>query len=261
MIAEMREIRSTIESRIAVVTIDRVERRNALTFAMWRYLTELVASLGADASVRGIVLQGAGGHFSAGADITEFDKVRADAEQGHAYEKGVDDCADAIMAAPKPVIAAVSGYCVGGGCGIAMACDFRIAHPESVFSIPAAKLSIVYGMRETQNLLALVGLANAKRILYAGERFGADEALQMRFVDRVEDDPLAAARAFAASMADSAPLTISGSKYILTALATGQGALRPERAKQIFDAAFSSEDYREGQRAFKEKRKPVFVGK
>jgi enoyl-CoA hydratase/carnithine racemase len=107
----------------------------------------------------------------------------------------------------------------------------------------------------------LVGLANAKRILYAGERFGADEAMQMRFVDRVEDDPLAAARAFAASMADSAPLTISGSKYILTALATGQGALRPERAKQIFDAAFSSEDYREGQRAFKEKRKPVFVGK
>jgi len=257
----MSDIDTQIENRIAVITLNRPTRRNSLTFAMWKELTERFRDLGEDSNVRGIVITGAQGTFCAGADISEFGQVRANAEQGHAYEKGVDDCADAIVGAPKPTIAAVSGFCFGGGCGIAMACDFRFVRSDAIFSIPAAKLSIVYGMRETQNLLALVGLPNAKRILYSGERFNGQQAFQMGFVDRVEDDPLSAALNFANSLADNAPITIAGSKLILTGLAMGHGALDPKNVRAIVEQAFESEDYREGQRAFLEKRVPIFKGR
>jgi len=257
----MSDIEVKTENRIAVITINRPQRRNSLTFAMWKELAQLFRELGAADGVRGIVLTGAEGTFSAGADISEFGQVRSNAEQGHAYEKAVDDCADAISGAPKPTIAAVNGFCFGGGCGIAMACDFRFVHPNAVFSIPAAKLSIVYGMRETQNLLALVGLPNAKRILFSAERFNGESALKMGFADRIETDPLAAAIQFAESLAESAPITIAGSKLVLTGLAMGPGALNAEDVRRVVEKAFDSEDYREGQRAFLEKRPPVFKGR
>jgi enoyl-CoA hydratase/carnithine racemase len=257
----MSDIETQIENRIAVITLNRPKRRNSLTFTMWKELAQRFRDLGTNSNVRGIVIAGAQGTFCAGADISEFGQVRANAEQGHAYEKGVDDCADAIAAAPKPTIAAVSGFCFGGGCGIAMACDFRFVRSDAIFSIPAAKLSIVYGMRETQNLLALVGLANAKRILFSGERFDGQRAFEMGFADRIEDDPLAAALKFATSMVDNAPITIAGSKVILTGLAMGQGALDPEDVRKVVEQAFESEDYREGQRAFLEKRAPIFKGR
>jgi enoyl-CoA hydratase/carnithine racemase len=160
----------------------------------------------------------------------------------------------------KPMIAAVRGFCIGGGSGLAMACDFRFAEPGAQFGIPAARLSIVYGMRETQNLLALVGLANAKRILFSAERFGAEEAMRIGFIDRIASDPLQAAKEFAGVMAKNAPLSITGAKAILTGLAMGEGALDPEHARAIVERAFESDDYREGQRAFLEKRLPVFKG-
>jgi enoyl-CoA hydratase/carnithine racemase len=214
-----------------------------------------------DDEVRGVILTGAGEHFCAGADISEFARLRDTIEQGHAYDKAVDDCCDAIAALAKPTIAAVRGFCIGGGSGLAMACDFRFAEPGATFGIPAARLSIVYGMRETQNLLALVGLANAKRILFSAERFGTEEAMRIGFIDRVAADPVVAAKDFAAVMARNAPLSIIGAKAILTGLAMGEGALDPEHARAVVERAFESEDYREGQRAFLEKRLPVFKGR
>ncbi len=246
---------------IAAITLNRAGRRNAMTLAMWHELAGIFADLGQDPEVRGIILTGAGDHFCAGADISEFGALRATVEQGHAYDKAVDDCCDAIAGAPKPTIAAIRGFCFGGGCGLAMACDFRFADQGSVFSIPAARRSIIYGMRETQNLLALVGLANAKRILFSAERFSADEALRMGFIDRISADALVSAKEFAAAMAKNAPLTIAGSKAILTGLALGPGALDPARARGLVESAFESEDYREGQRAFLEKREPQFGGR
>jgi enoyl-CoA hydratase/carnithine racemase len=255
------DIRIAIEDEVALVTLNRPQRRNAVSLAMWRRLTALYRGFADDAGVRAVILAGAGEHFCAGADITEFATVRHTAEAGHAYDLAVDECSDAILHLPKPTIAAISGFCMGGGSGLAMACDFRFAAPSAIFGIPAARLSIVYGMRETQNLLALVGLANAKKILFSAERFDAAEAARIGFIDRIEDDPVAAARDFAALLAKNAPLSIAGAKLILNGLAQGTGTLDFTKAHEAIERAMLSEDYREGQNAFLEKRAPAFKGR
>jgi enoyl-CoA hydratase/carnithine racemase len=254
-------IQVVVQDRIAVVTFNRPERRNAFTLDMWREVPRICAALEADAGVRGIVLTGAAGHFSAGADILEFETVRRTTAEAHAYEEAVDACCDAIAAVSKPTIAAISGFCMGGGCHVAVSCDFRFAHPEAAFGIPAAKLSIVYGIRATQKLLALVGMANAKRILYAGDRIAAAEAQSLGLVDRVVSAPLAAATEFARTLAENAPLSIAGSKTLINGLAMGLGALDPAKARRVMDRAAASDDYAEGRRAFAEKRRPNFKGR
>jgi enoyl-CoA hydratase/carnithine racemase len=142
-----------------------------------------------------------------------------------------------------------------------MACDFRYAHTDTAIGIPAAKLSIVYGVRSTQRLLGLVGLTNAKRILYSADRFSAADAKSMGLVDRVSNDPMADAKAFAAEIAKLAPLSVEGAKRILTGLSMGPGALDVEAAEAFIDRASASEDYEEGRRAFAEKRSPMFRGR
>jgi enoyl-CoA hydratase/carnithine racemase len=139
-----------------------------------------------------------------------------------------------------------------------MACDFRFAHPTADLGIPAANLSIIYGVRSTKRLLALVGVTNAKRILYAAERIGAHEAMRLGLVDRLSDDPVGEARSFAARMAEKAPLSIAGAKYILNEASMGEsGSL----AQAMIDRASDSEDYREARSAFAEKRRPEFKGR
>jgi len=165
-----------LQDSVATVTLNRPRVRNAVTLAMWNGLAELFHRFAADDAVRAVILTGAGEHFCAGADISEFATVRNSAESGHAYDRAVDICSDAILHIEKPTIAAIRGFCIGGGSGLALACDFRFAAPSAIFAITAAKLSIVYGMRETQNLLALVGLSNAKKILFSAERFDTAEA-------------------------------------------------------------------------------------
>jgi enoyl-CoA hydratase/carnithine racemase len=250
-----------VQDGVATVTLNRPQRRNAVTLAMWNGLGELFGRFATDDGVRAVILTGTGEHFCAGADISEFAAVRNSAESGHAYDHAVDVCSDAILHIAKPTIAAIRGFCIGGGSGLALACDFRFAAPSAVFAITAAKLSIVYGMRETQNLLALVGISNAKKILFSAERFDTDEALRIGFLDRIADDPIAAAHDFAALLARNAPLSIAGAKTILNGLAQGTGALEFSKAHEVIERAMLSEDYREGQRAFLEKRPPVFTGR
>jgi enoyl-CoA hydratase/carnithine racemase len=250
-----------VQDGVATVTLNRPQRRNAVTLAMWNGLGELFGRFATDDGVRAVILTGTGEHFCAGADISEFAAVRNSAESGHAYDHAVDVCSDAILHIAKPTIAAIRGFCIGGGSGLALACDFRFAAPSAVFAITAAKLSIVYGMRETQNLLALVGISNAKKILFSAERFDTDEASRIGFLDRIADDPIAAAHDFAALLARNAPLSIAGAKTILNGLAQGTGALEFSKAHEVIERAMLSEDYREGQRAFLEKRPPVFTGR
>lgn len=246
---------------IATVTLDRPARRNAVTLAMWRELRRLYLGFADDPAVRVVVLTGSGGHFCAGADIHEFGEVRSGVEDGTAYERDVDLCAEAIMALPKPTIAAVSGFCVGGGSGLAVACDFRIADRTARFAIPAARLGIVYGVLECRNLIGLVGLARAKDILFTARQFDAEEAYRIGFVDRLTDDLGRETADFAGRLAENAPLSIAGAKLILQALVAGDVEERGRDIEAALGRALASADYQEGVRAFRERRRPKFTGR
>lgn len=256
----MADVAVAIENAVATVTLNRPQLRNAVKLQMWRDVARIFSELARDDRVRAVLLTGAGGNFSVGADITEFAMVRATAEQANEYEVAVDASSQAIAEIAKPTIAVISGYCLGGGCHLAMACDFRFADHSAVFGIPAARLSIVYGLRSTQRLLSLVGLTAAKRILFVAERFDAAKALSLGMADDVSGDAASAALALAATMADNAPLSISGAKAMLDGLSMGLGAFEEATAQGLIDRAADSADYAEGRRAFAEKRPPRFRG-
>jgi enoyl-CoA hydratase/carnithine racemase/carbon monoxide dehydrogenase subunit G len=273
-----------IADQIAVVTLNRPKQRNAMTYDMWRAMPVIFGALERNPDVRVVILTGAGADFCAGADIAEFSKVRDDVAQSTAYEVAVDACCDAIHGIGKPTIAVVRGYCLGGGAHLAMSCDFRYAAAESAFGIPAARLSIIYGVRGTRKLLSLVGLPMAKKILYGAQRFDAPEALRIGFIDHVAQgapaeqvpwwargfrksvaatagDPMVDARLFSRSLVDNAPLSISGAKILLNGMAMHAGALDLGHAEALIAAAAASEDYREGRAAFGAKRSPQFQGR
>lgn len=255
----MSDIVTRCDDGVAIVSINRPERRNSVTLAMWSAFAEIFDALSADAEVRAVVLTGEGDDFSAGADIEEFAKVRENLEKAKAYEVEVDRGCAAIMRCRKPVVAVNNGYTLGGGAHLAMSADFRFAHTDAQFGIPAANLSIVYGAQATRKLLALVGLTEAKRILYAGERFGAERALRIGFIDDASEDPMVRALAQARAFGVKAPLSIGGAKFILNGAA--HGAFDAEAADALIDAAAASDDYAEGRAAFTQKRPPMFRGR
>lgn len=248
---------------IALVTLDRPARRNAVSLAMWRDLRTIFEDLGRDATVRAVILTGSGGHFCAGADISEFATVRADSAMGAVYEETADAATRAIRDCPRPTIAAVSGYAMGGGCGLALACDFRVGDATTRMGIPAARLGIVYGPLDCALLLRQVGLANAKRVLYGGRPFDLPECRDMGLVDMVAEtgSALDAARTWAQQLSGNAPLSIAGAKLVLDALATGTVDARAHDIEAVIARAMDSADYREGAAAFVEKRPPRFVGR
>ena len=252
---------SVAPNGIATVTLNRPAKRNAVTLAMWQRLGTMFAELGARDDVRVAILMGAGGHFCAGADISEFPTVRANAESGRRYEAAGEDALLAIRDCPKPTIAAVSGYGIGGGCGLALACDFRVGDATTRMGITAARLGIVYGTVDCALLLRQVGLSHAKRVLFSGRHFGIDECAAMRLVDIVASGTaLEGAHTFASELSANAPLSVVGAKLVLESLATGSAVAREAEIAAVIDRAMDSADYREGAQAFLTKRKPVFTG-
>jgi enoyl-CoA hydratase/carnithine racemase len=250
------------DAALAIVTINRPKRRNAMTLAMWNELGRIFTSLNDEPEVRAIILTGAGEAFCAGADISEFSAVRATVDDGRAYEAAGDRCQTAIAASTKPTIAAISGPCYGGGVGLALSCDFRVADKSAYFAIPAARLSNVYGIVETRAVFDAVGYAAAKEVLFTGRRFDLDEAHRIGLATHTsETSAIAGAQALAASMARSAPLTIKGTKVILDAIAHCAVEQRQDAIHDVMDEAMASEDYKEGVAAFAAKRDPVFTGK
>jgi enoyl-CoA hydratase/carnithine racemase len=248
---------------VVTVTLNRPAKRNAVSLALWRRLTEIFAALGRQDGARAVILTGAGGNFCAGADISEFVTVRADATMGEAYEAVADSATRAVRDCALPTIAAVSGYAMGGGCGLALACDFRVGDASTRMGIPAARLGIVYGPLDCSLLLRQVGLANAKRVLYSGRAFGLADCSRMGLVDMVAEQgsALEAARAFAADLAANAPLSIAGAKLVLEALVSGTADARAGEIDAFIARAMDSADYREGAAAFTAKRAPRFVGR
>ncbi|CAN5897835.1 enoyl-CoA hydratase-related protein [soil metagenome] len=248
---------------IVTVTLNRPTKRNAVSLGMWQRLAEVFAGLGGRNGVRAVILTGAGGHFCAGADISEFATVRADAASGEVYEEAADGATRAVRDCPLPTIAAVSGYAMGGGCGLALACDFRVGDASTRMGIPAARLGIVYGPLDCSLLLRQVGLANAKRVLYSGRAFALADCSQMGLVDRVaaEGGALEEAKAFAGELSANAPLSIAGAKLVLEALASASADARGGEIDAFIGRAMDSADYREGATAFTEKRPPRFLGR
>jgi enoyl-CoA hydratase/carnithine racemase len=257
----MPDILLTRQDSLAIVSLNRPAVRNAVTLSMWRELASLFSGLASDDDVRAVVLTGSGADFCVGADISEFDRIRENRDQSAAYEGSVDACSAAIANLAKPVIAAISGYCLGGGCHLALACDFRFADDTAKFGIPSARLSIVYGVNSVRRLLSITGLANAKRMLYSGERYDAARSRSMGLVDEICDDAIKAAVAYAGTLAGNAPLSIAGAKFMLNGLSTGDGRLDVTAAQRMIDLAADSEDFREGRLAFAEKRTPRFRGR
>jgi enoyl-CoA hydratase/carnithine racemase len=248
---------------VATVTLNRPSKRNAMSLAMWRRLAEIFSAFDGGGDVRAVIVTGAGGHFCAGADISEFATVRADAAMGKIYEEAADGATRALRDCPVPTIAAVSGYAMGGGCGLALACDFRFGDVTTQMGIPAARLGIVYGPLDCSLLLRQVGLANAKRVLFAGRAFGLADCRALGLLDVVADkgSALDAARTYAADLSGNAPLSIAGAKQVLEALASGTAAAREHEIEEIIAQAMNSADYREGAQAFTEKRAPRFIGR
>lgn len=246
-----------------VVTLNRPEKRNALSLALWRELASIFAALEDDEHARVVILTGAGGYFCAGADISEFAEVRTGKAAGEIYEAAVEQCNVSIQTLSKPTIAAISGFCIGGGFALAQVCDFRVADTTAVFAVPPARLGIVYSRHECETLLALVGLAKAKEILFTAEQFGIEQATAYGVVDRVADDGtnvLATAREFAARITGNAPLSLKGMKLILNALAAGAADDKRGEIKAHINAAIESDDYKEAVRSFADKRQPQFRG-
>jgi len=244
------------------VVFNQPEKRNAMSIAMWDGMAEALDAFERDPSVRCVVLEGAGGRaFVSGADISQFEQSRSDAEAQQHYNATTSAGRTKLAQFQKPVIAKIQGFCMGGGLGIAMSCDLRVAGEGSEFGIPAAKLGIAYGFDMVRDLLALVGPAEAHMILMTGERFGAAEALRIGLVNRlVPAEGLEEAVAgLARTLADNAPLSLLANKRTVRSVLSAEPDLADTEAAQR--RCFDSDDYREGRRAFMEKRKPAFTGR
>jgi len=249
------------EPAICIVTLNRPAKLNACDHEAWSGLAAAFRSIAADRAVRAAIVTGAGGNFCSGDDINAYAAVRNDPVASAAYRDAIKDAHAAIEGCAVPVIAAIEGVCVGGGCSIALCCDFRIAAGNARAGIPAARLGLAYSLEHCQRLVALVGLTHARHILFTGEIFGAERARAVGLFDRLVEGPaMPAAMELARSMSANAPLSVAASKASLSAIALGKTEQRRQAIVDAFHRAEASRDAAEGARAFAEKRAPRFTG-
>ncbi len=258
------QIRVEQKNAIATVVFNRPEVRNAISLAMWQEIAQVTDALGKDPTVRAVVYRGAGREaFASGADISEFKEVRKDVATVQAYNRQTEAAYQAIRQCPKPTVAMIFGFCMGGAMAIAMACDLRFAAMGAKFGIPAARLGIIYGLGSMRQLVDLVGPAYAKDILFSARTVEAEEALAIGFLSRLlpPEELESYTYEYLCKVAENAPLSVRGAKIIIEAVLEDGAVSQRERIRQLTLEAFESQDYKEGTQAFLEKRPPRFEGR
>ena len=256
-------VKTWLDGQVLHIRFNNPEKHNALSVDMWEAVPPLLDKAARDDNVRMVVLSGEGGKaFVSGADISRFGAERSNEEAVAHYNATTEAASLALYTYPKPTIAMIRGYCIGGGLGIAMCCDLRIATEQSTFAVPAAKLGLGYGHLGVKRLLDVVGPSFTKEIFYTARQFNADEAKTMGLINRVVPDAELESyvKKYAETIAGNAPLTIKALKTVVGELVKDESKRDVARMEAVVNTCFKSKDYIEGRDAFMEKRKPVFTG-
>jgi enoyl-CoA hydratase len=261
---EDQQLLTVVENGIARFTINRPQKRNAMTLAMWQRMGEVFENWADDAEIRVIVIRGAGDKcFCAGNDISEFKHLRGTAEQVAHYNAITERTYKAVRDIPKPTIACVEGSCLGGGLELTQLCDIQIAADSASFGVPPAKLGLGYKLDDTLLLVAGAGAKAAKEMLLTGRAYSAEDALRWGLVNRIvpASELDSTIETYATEIAANAPLSVKTGKLIVNEAAKETAARDLNLCQALVDACNSSDDHREGQLAFAEKRPPQFKGK
>lgn len=249
---------------VARIVFSNPARHNAMTLAMWQGLNDRLDQCAKDNAVRIVVLAGAGQRsFVSGADISEFADQRSSAAAVQHYNS-VSEAAEAAVAEfPKPIIAEIGGYCLGGGVGIAIGCDLRIVSDTASFAVPAGRLGLGYAYDGVAKLINAIGPAATAELFLTGRRFNAQEALAMGLVNTVvaREELTRHVADLAEQIAENAPLTMAAFKAALLEHRKSPGTQDLDRVAQMISDCYASQDYAEGQAAFRERRAPVFKGR
>ena len=251
------------DGAVGSIVISNPARYNALTFDMWAGLPAAIAAFDADPAIRVVVLTGDGDKaFVSGADISQFEQARATPEAQATYNRAVESAYLAPLQAAKPVVAKIRGICMGGGLGLAVACDIRIASDDAVFRMPAARLGLGYNFVGMRRFVHVIGAANTADIFFSARKFDAADALQMGFVNRVVPaaDLDREVERYCRMIGENAPLSLAASKAAIRAVLSDPADRDLATLDRMVDQCYRSEDYREGRTAFMEKRTPNFKG-
>jgi enoyl-CoA hydratase/carnithine racemase len=249
---------------VGTVIFNNADKRNAMSLEMWEGFGAALAELRDDPATRVVVLTGAGDKaFVSGADISQFEKERHNAQASEEYSRRSSASRALLADFSKPIIACIQGFCIGGGLQVAMAADIRIAAEGSQFGIPAAKLGIAYGFDGLKHLVSLVGPSWARLLMFTGMRIDASEALRIGLVDRVvpADQLAEAVQDIAKTISGNAPLAIHAAKLTIAEILKDSADRDMDAIKEIGARCMDSEDFREGRRAFMDKRPPQFRGR
>jgi enoyl-CoA hydratase/carnithine racemase len=255
----MTDISLRFEPPFARIVLNRPERRNAITRAMWRALPAIRAAIEAREDMLVALVEGEGAHFSAGADISEFNEVYRDAAATRDYGDAVQDGLGALMDLDRPTIAVIRGVAVGGGLGLALVCDLRFCAADAHLAITPAKLGLVYGHAETRRLVELVGPSRAKDLLFTGRRIETEEALAIGLIDRrIETALEETVLGYARGLAELSQASIRGGKRAVDAIAAGM-SVETAGFRALAEAAALGPDFAEGRAAFVERRAAKFA--
>lgn len=252
------------DDAIARMIFNNPEKHNAVSLEMWDLADEILDRFEKDHNIRVLIISGAGGKsFVSGADISKFDQERSSEESVRRYNERVRGVYERIESFPKPTIAMIDGFCIGGGLNLAVACDLRFCSAKSRFAMPAARLALGYPLHAIRSLINVVGVGAAKDLMFAARLICADEALRIGLVQDVksESEIEGFVYDYASEIARNAPLTVAAMKFISGEVMRDPAERNLEACNQMVGACFASRDYVEGRQAFKEKREPIFTGK